>query len=139
MAAVIDPDELLATQPDCVIHTPQALDPDAIRGELEFLLRNGVNVVTTAASGAMHPRSSTPWCGRASSRRAPTGTRRCALSGLSLGFANELVAIVMSGICSEITHVHVGEYANLAHYESTITSDLLGWGKEPGYALPTDS
>src|SRR5690606_4851226 len=91
--AVDDVEALLETRPDCVVHTPQALDAEAGRADVERLLRNGVDVVTTAMSGAMHPQT-LPADVRAGLEQAcADGGATLRASGLSPGFADELVAI----------------------------------------------
>jgi hypothetical protein len=47
--ATDDVEQLVATDADCVIHTPQAFNPEEMDAEVIQLLRSGKNVVSTAA------------------------------------------------------------------------------------------
>lgn len=127
---------ILDLHPDCVVHAPLSLDLEETVAELETLLAAGINVVSSAVNVAMHPRSMDPHLRARLETACEAGKSTLRAAGLSPGFANELLPVVLSGLCGPIRRVTVSEFANLAHYESETVSSLLGWGRERTYVLP---
>ncbi|WP_414900196.1 hypothetical protein ACMT1E_10805 [Sphingomonas flavalba] len=136
VTATDDVDAILKLRPDCVVHAPLSLDLEETIGEIETLLAAGINVVSSAVNVAIHPGSMDPGLRSRLVAACKAGASTLRAAGLSPGFANELLPVVMSGLCGAIRRVTVSEFANLAHYESEAVSALLGWGREASYVLP---
>jgi len=119
--ATNDVDALLALKPDCVVYNPMWQSVD----ELERILAEGINVVTTAAFIT----------GKNLGRDRERLAKACARGGSSLmgtgvspGFA-QLLAIVIAGISERIDKITVREEAHTMGYDSPETEKPAGFGR----------
>ena len=129
--ATSDADEVLALQPDCVVHAAMADDRlvEALQ-DLERILRAGTNVVSSGPVFLQYP------AGMAND--LASGVRRAAqeagvslwVNGIDPGFANDLLPLALSGISERIDQVRCAEILNYATYDQPmILFDVMGFGK----------
>jgi hypothetical protein len=131
VTATDDIDAILALKPDCVLYMP--LHPDI--DQLETLLRNGVNVLTTASF--LTGRAYGDDARRRLDEAAIQGGVSLFGSGINPGFA-EHIAAVASTACREVNSVHVLESFNIGTWAADANQDELGWGRPAGDAGHAD-
>ncbi len=77
VAATTDPDQIVALDADCVLYMPQGeMNPMGALDDICRLLASGKNVVSTAVTGLIYPRSMGRGWSRGWKRRARKGRRR---------------------------------------------------------------
>lgn len=132
VAATGDVDEILALRPDCVVHTAMADDRlmEAL-GDLERLLRAGINVVSSSPVLLLFP-------GDASLAAIVDPVRRAAeesgvslwVNGVDPGFANDWLPLVLSGVSERIDEVRCSEILNYATYDQPmVLFDIMGFAR----------
>ena len=119
-------DELLATDPDCVVYTPRTPSVD----EVCTLLRGGIDVVTTAF--CFHPARMDPIDSARLLEAALAGGATLHGSGLNPGNFSTAVPLTLSGLVRSLRKVTLVERADWSAYESTnITFDTMRFGSPP--------
>lgn len=121
---------LLALGVDCVLYTPLHFDV----GEVDRILRSGVNVVTSAEF--LTGRSLGADARAAVRAAAEAGGASIFGSGMNPGFA-QLLGAVATGVCQEVRHVRAVESVDVSLFASDSNQDALGWGRpmgDPGHA-----
>jgi hypothetical protein len=126
VTATQDRDAILELNADCVCYTPLTPDLDEVCG----LLESGKNVVTSAF--LFYP----PSMAAEDLRRLETACERGRTSlhgtGINPGFVGDLLALVLSGLCRRIEHVHVTERGNWSLLDSPkMIFDLARFGHDP--------
>jgi hypothetical protein len=134
--ATRDIEEILALDADVVIHAAR-LDPPFERhdGDILRLLRSGKNVISI--NGGSFP----PFWGKA---RRDAFEAACAEgrssfmgAGLNPGFGLEKLAVLASGVCSDVTQVSLRETVDCRAVKSAeYVFDIIGFGAEPGSVDP---
>ncbi len=135
MLAVGSMSEVVAARPDCVLHMPLPSaqvgdDPDHDTQVICQLLAAGIDVITTV--GYLYPKA----YGSAVFDRLQAA---CSVGGASLhgtganpGFMSELVPLVLSGLCRQISSVFVGESSEFSRYPSKeVIFAMMGFGQTP--------
>jgi 4-hydroxy-tetrahydrodipicolinate reductase len=111
VAATTDVDALVALDADCVIHTPQAFDPNVMDAEVIRLLESGKNVVSTA--GYHFP----PAMGEGRAEALEAACRRGGTTimgaGLHPPYAVTALAIPLTGAMTEVERIELVEAADL--------------------------
>jgi 2,4-diaminopentanoate dehydrogenase len=130
VAATDDIEAIVALKPDCVLYMP--LHPDV--DHLETLLRNGINVLTTASflTGRAYGEDARKRLEHA----AEQGGASLFGSGINPGYA-EYLAAAASAVCREVDYVHILESFNIGTWAADANQDELGWGRpagDPGHA-----
>jgi hypothetical protein len=132
VTATNDVDALLALQPDVVVHTAmadnrlmEALD------DLQRLLRAGVNVVSSGPVFLQYPfgvvddSMITPVVDAATE-----GGVSLFVNGVDPGFANDALALVLTGVSERIDEVRVSEILNYNTYnQPMVLFDIMGFGR----------
>ena len=132
VAATGDAEEVLALRPDCVVHTAMADHrlSEAL-ADLTMLLEGGVNVVSSGPVFLQYPDGVVPREMTDPLRQA--ATRRGVslwVNGIDPGFANDVLPLVLSGICERIDEVRCLEVLNYATYDQAmVLFDIMGFGK----------
>lgn len=132
VAATSDAEELLALEPDCVVHTAMADHRLAeALGDLERLLRAGANVVSSGPVFLQYPEGAVPDELVAPLREAALGAGVSLwVNGVDPGFANDALALVLTGISERIEEVRCSEILNYATYnQPMILFDVMGFGR----------
>ena len=124
VTATDDAERLIALRPDCVVYMPQW--PDI--GELERILRNGSNVVTTArlVNGERYPG------GTGERLRAAAVAGGVTLVGTGMNpMLVPTVALAATGMCRNVRRISILESLDCALYGSTGTWEAYGFGGPP--------
>ena len=135
VAATDDLDELVALQPDALVHFgPTAAHANENIRDIGAFLRAGVDVCSTAM---------TPWVWPAMSLNPPSwvdpiteaceaGRSSCFTTGIDPGFANDLFPMTLMGLCGEVRQVRALEILDYINYEGDY-EDEMGIGRPPEY------
>ncbi len=130
-----DKDEILALDADVVIHcASKAFGPDTQSNnedDLVRLLESGKNVITTTSY--THLPVYGPELVRRIDDACATGGSSFHGTGENPGFMFERFIATLTGICSEVHHVQLDEYADcsISKGEPQMIFDLMSMGKPP--------
>ncbi len=130
ITATTDLDQVLATNPECVVYTAMADNrlPDALE-DYRRILAAGVNVVGSSAVFLQYPWQTLP---TSSSRHdaAKAGNASVFVNGIDPGFANDLLPLALAGTCQSIEQIRCMEIVDYATYDSaTVMFDVMGFDK----------
>jgi hypothetical protein len=131
-------DEVLALDADCVLYAARGeLDPPRAIDDICRLLASGKNVVSTAVTGLIHPRS----LGDAVVAKLEAACREGRSSfhgtGIEPGWAAEVLPLTMSGLFRRIDSIRVQEILDYSSYPSTpMLFDVMGFGRPPETPVP---
>lgn len=131
-------EELLALEADCVLYAARGeLDPMGALDDICRLLASGKNVVSTAVTGLIHPRS----LGEGVVARLEAASREGRSSfhgtGIEPGWAAEVLPLTMSGLMRRIDSILVQEILDYASYASPqMLFDVMGFGRAPEAEVP---
>jgi 4-hydroxy-tetrahydrodipicolinate reductase len=132
VAATQDADALVASRPDCVVHTAMTDNRlvEAVN-DLRWLLRSGCNVVSSGPVFLQYPYGIVPDPLIAEIERdARDGRASLWVNGIDPGFANDRLALALTGISERIDQVRCLEILNYATYhQPTVLFDIMGFGK----------
>jgi hypothetical protein len=129
--ATRDVDEILALDADVVIHCARLAPPYGSHdAEILKLLASGKNVISI--NGYSRP---SYWRGErlaALEAACRAGGTSLMAAGLNPGFAAEQIAVVATGVCSELDHVEVVESVDCRPVRSPdYVFRILGFGSDP--------
>ncbi len=131
VAASGDADALLALRPDCVVHTAMADNRlmEALE-DLGRLLRSGANVVSSGPVFLQYPHGVVPDEVVAPLlEAAEEGKSTLFVNGIDPGFANDALALALSGISERIEQLRCSEILNYATYDQAmVLFDIMGFG-----------
>ncbi|MHB1710387.1 MAG: NAD(P)H-dependent amine dehydrogenase family protein [Acidimicrobiales bacterium] len=130
--ATSDVDELLALEPDVVVHTAMA-DHRLMEAlaDMQRILRAGVNVVSSGPVFLQYPYGVVDDSMIAPIRAAATeGGVSLFVNGVDPGFANDALALVLTGVSQRIDEVRVSEILNYNTYnQPMVLFDIMGFGR----------
>jgi 2,4-diaminopentanoate dehydrogenase len=131
VAGTSDTDALLALEPDCIVHTAMADDRmfEAL-GDLERFLAAGINVVSSSPVFLQFPapddRMAAPLIAAAT-----TAGVSLFVNGVDPGFANDVLPLVLTGVCERIEEVRCSEVLNYDTYnQPMVLFDIMGFGRD---------
>ena len=130
--ATTDRDELVALQPDAIVHAAMTDDRvfEAIT-DLQSFLEAGINVVSSGPVILLHPEGTLPpemIEGLQDAGRRGNATLH--VNGIDPGFANDLLPLVLSSLSRRIDSVTVSEIADYStYYQPVVMNDIYGFGK----------
>jgi len=129
--ATTDPDQALATQPDCVSYMATGdLRPDDAVADMCRILELGINVVSTSVVPLVYPPATERRLVAPLEQACAAGNSSCFTSGIDPGFANDLVPLTLLGVCERVDRVRVMEVLDYATYEQpTVLFETMGFGK----------
>ena len=130
VCATNDVEALLALEPDCVVYTPLHFDA----GEVQRILRAGVNVVTSAEF--LTGRNLSDEQRIAVEAAAEQGCATIFGSGMNPGFA-QMVAAISSGVSTNVSHASMTESVDVSQFIGDANFESVGWGRaqgDPGHA-----
>ncbi|MFD0691305.1 NAD(P)H-dependent amine dehydrogenase family protein [Actinomadura fibrosa] len=117
--ATDDPDELLALRPDVVSYTAVGTAgrrevatgerPGGAVDDLCRILESGASAVSSALIPMVHPRSADQAAARRLRAACATGGSACLTTGLDPGFMNDVLPLLLSGVCLRIDRIKVSE------------------------------
>lgn len=124
-------DEILALAPDCVVHSAMA-DHRLFEAlaDLERLLRAGINVVSSGPVFLQYPSGDAAPMAAGVTSAAIEGGASLFVNGIDPGFANDALALAVTGISERIEQVRCMEICNYATYDQEmIVFDVMGLGR----------
>lgn len=133
-----DRDEIIATDADCVLYMPQGeMDPMGALDDICRLLASGKNVVSTAVTALIYPRS----MGRRVVDRLEAACAQGSTSfhgtGIEPGWAAEVLPLTMSALFARIDSLLVQELMDYTTYDSAdMLFDIMGFGRRPDEPVP---
>jgi len=129
--ATTDADALLALDADCVCYTATAdLRPFEALEDICRILASGKNVVSSSVVPLVHPRSFFPEVRDRLADACRQGGTSFFTSGVDPGFANDLLPLVLSGLCERWEEVRILEIINYATYDQPqVLFETMGFGK----------
>ncbi|MFT5222974.1 MAG: hypothetical protein ACI867_001284 [Glaciecola sp.] len=130
--ATTDKQALLDLKPDCIVHTAWADDRlmEAI-GDLCDFLRAGINVVSSSPVFLQFPRGVAPdEMVDPIEAAAKEGGVSLFVNGIDPGFANDALALAITGISESIEQVRCVEIMNYDTYDqATVLFDVMGFAR----------
>lgn len=131
VTATNDAEAILALDADCVCYTATAdLRPWEAVEDIARILAAGKSVVSSSLVQLLHPRTSdAAMVGQLEEACAAGGTTLFT-SGIDPGFANDVLPIMMTGVCERIDSVRIKEILNYATYQQPeVLFETMGFGK----------
>ena len=131
VAATNDADALLALDADCVCYTATAdRRPFEAVADMCRILASGKNVVSSSVVGLVHPKTLLPQVTEQLEEACRKGGSSFFTSGIDPGFANDVLPLVLTGLCQRWDEVRVQEIINYATYDQpAVLFDIMGFGK----------
>jgi len=131
VAATNDADALLESDADCVVYTATAdlRIMEAVE-DVCRILRAGKNVVSSSIVPLVHPDGLGPEVRRKVQEAAVAGGSSFLTSGIDPGFANDVLPLVLSGLCERWDEIRVQEIVNYATYnQPEVVFGTMGFGQ----------
>jgi hypothetical protein len=135
VSATDDVDELIAVEPDAVVHFgPTAAHAADNLRDISAFLSSGIDVCSTAMTPWVWP--SMPlipasWIDPIT-EACEEGRSSCFTTGIDPGFANDLLPMTLMGLCSEVRQVRALEILDYTNYEGDYEEEM-GIGRPPEY------
>jgi hypothetical protein len=126
-------EDILALQPDVVIHTPRLTDPYAAQNDPVIqLLGAGINVISTA--GFHHPACHGAAYAGPLLDACQRGNSTLAGLGLNPGFVAERLATTLAGMCAQLSEIGCYEVADASSMPSPeFVFGVMGFGSDPAH------
>lgn len=131
VAATTDADALLAMDADAVCYTATAdVRLHEALADLARILESGKNVVSSSIVFLVEPKSAELGFTEPLQAACEKGNASFFTSGIDPGFANDVLPLVLTGVCERIDTVRVQEVLNYATYDQpTVLFDTMGFSK----------
>jgi hypothetical protein len=138
VTATKDPDDIVALDADCVLYMPQGeMNPMGALDDICRLLASGKNVVSTAVTGLIYPRSFGDKVVGRIEAACTKGQSSFHATGIEPGWAAEVLPLTMSGLFQRIDTLLVQELMDYTTYDSAdMLFDIMGFGKAPDDPVP---
>jgi len=138
VVATRDRDAILALDADCVLYMPQGeMNPAGALNDVCRLLASGKNVISTAVTAWIHPRSAGPQVVERLEAACREGGVSFHGTGIEPGWAAEVLPLTLSGLFRRIDSILVQELMDYAHYDSAgMLFEVMGFGKPPDAKVP---
>ena len=132
--ATQDFEALLALDADCVCYTATAdLRPMQAVEDMCRLLASGKNVVSSSVVGLVEPRALGPQIAGQLERACEKGGSSFFTSGIDPGFANDVLPLLLSGLCERCDSIRIQEIVNYATYaQPEVVFGTMGFGQPMG-------
>jgi hypothetical protein len=131
-------DEVMALDADCVFYAAQGeMDPMGAVDDICRLLESGKNVVSTAVTGLIYPKSLGSAVAERIEKACRVGNASFHGTGIEPGWAAEVLPLTMSGLFRRIESIVVQEVMDYSNYASSaMLFDIMGFGRAPDAAVP---
>jgi 2,4-diaminopentanoate dehydrogenase len=129
--ATADLNEILALDADVVLLTPRPMDRDQIDSDVVALLQSGKNVISTESHH--FPRLGGVDYQQKFIDAGVAGDATLHGTGIHPSFFAERLGVTLTGLFTEIDHIHFSEAANVAgalHYPPEIIQ-MMGFNRDP--------
>ena len=124
---------MLGLEADCVSYTATAdLRPHEAVDDLCRILESGKNVVSSSIVPLVHPPSADRAFADVDRLEAAckAGSVSCFTSGIDPGFANDVLPLLLTGVCERIDEVRVQEILNYSTYDQPeVLFGTMGFGR----------
>ncbi len=129
--ATRDADALLDEPADCVVYTATAdLRPMEAVEDICRILRSGKNVVSSSVVSLVHPQTLGPAVAARLEEACQAGGSSFLTSGIDPGFANDVLPLVLSGLCENWEEIRIQEIVNYATYDQPeVVLGTMGFGQ----------
>lgn len=129
--ATRDVDAMLALDADCVVYTATAdRRPFEAVNDIAHILAAGKNVVSSSVVGLVHPRALGERVTAQLEDACARGGTSFFTSGIDPGFANDLLPLVLSGLCGTWEEIRIQEIINYATYaQPEVLFGTMGFGQ----------
>lgn len=129
---------ILELEADCVLYMPQGeADPMGALQDICALLASGKNVVSTAVTAFIYPRSCGEQVVDALEQACAAGGTTFHATGIEPGWAAEVLPLTMSALFARIDSLVVRELMDYSTYDSApMLFDIMGFGKRPEEPVP---
>jgi 4-hydroxy-tetrahydrodipicolinate reductase len=141
VSCVIDLDEILAIDADCVnfnglgAHDPDAFDRTV--DDLCALLRRGFNVTCSALEHLIYP-PMIPEAQQKLERACIEGDASFYDTGINPGYAMDFWPITLTRLSRSIERIRLLEVVDMKTYDSMMVRSFMGFGLPPGQRTPMD-
>ncbi|HEX4016703.1 MAG TPA: dihydrodipicolinate reductase [Frankiaceae bacterium] len=138
VTATKDPEEILALEADCVLYMAQGeMNPMGALEDICRLLASGKNVISTAVTPFIYPRSAGSFVVDRLEAACAEGGTSFHGTGIEPGWASEVLPLVMSSLFARIDSLVVQELLDYSSYDSAdMLFDIMGFGRPPGAPVP---
>jgi hypothetical protein len=129
-----NPEEIIALEADCVVFNAlgDTRSPAESMDYICRLLASGKNVVSTAVTSLIHPRSMKTDVRERIERACRDGGTTFHANGINPGYTFDMLPIALSQMSSRIDHIHCVELVDMSHYTSKqIAHEAIGMGQPP--------
>ena len=129
--ATSDAEALLAMPADCGVSTATADRRPVDAGkDVARILASGKNVVSSSIVGLVHPRALGDRVTGQLEEGCAKGETSFFTSGIDPGFANDLLPLVLSGLCGTWEEIRIQEIINYATYaQPEVLFSTMGFGQ----------
>lgn len=126
-----DVDAMLASGAHAVAYCASGdFRPDEALADIEACLRAGINVVSTSVYPLYDPTSAPDDLRARMEDACRSGGSSCFVSGIDPGFINDVVPLLLSGLCADVEEIRAFEWFNYAYYDAEdAVRNLVGFGK----------
>jgi hypothetical protein len=130
--------EILALQADCVLYMPQGeMNPMGALDDICSLLASGKNVVSTAVTALIYPRSMGRKVVDRLEKACAQGGTTFHATGIEPGWASEVLPLTMSGLFRYVDSLLVQELLDYSTYASAdMLFDIMGFGRAADADVP---
>lgn len=119
LAAVSDPEAVLADRPAAVVYACSGdVRPDAAVADIVPALRAGCAVVTPSLYAMYDPTSAPPALREPLEQAALQGGGALFVSGIDPGWGNDVLPVLMAGLCQQVEQVRCQEIFDYSTYDA---------------------
>ncbi len=133
VVATAERDDILDLAADCVLYMAQGdADPGPAIDDICALLTSGKNVVSTAVTPLIDPRTMGPGVVQRLENACAEGGATFHATGIEPGWASNVLPLAMSGIFRYVESLTVQELLDYATYDNAfMLFDVMGFGRVP--------
>ncbi len=138
VTATTDIGTILALDADCVLYMAQGeMNPTGALDDICALLASGKNVVSTALTALIYPKSAGDDVVNRLEAACDIGRSSFHGTGIEPGWASEVLPLTISGIVSRIDSIVVQELMDYSTYAvPEVMYDIMGFGQPPDAPVP---
>lgn len=129
--ATNDIDALLATDADVVMYTATGdLRPHEAVADMCRILESGKHVVSTSVVSLLYPPAAEPGMVERLTAACERGGTACFTSGIDPGWANDLIPLVLTGLCERVDGIRIVENLDYSTYmQPEVLFGTMGFGQ----------
>ena len=138
VTATSDRDAILGVDADCALYMAQGeMDPTGALDDICALLSSGKNVVSTALTALIYPKSAGDEVVDRLEAACAAGGTCFHGTGIEPGWAGEVLPLTMSGVLGRVESILVQELMDYSTYDvPEMMFDIMGFGQAPDVPVP---